>query len=41
MKIFDDEPANEEALDHQLLEDTEWEDVGCLAVSSNLRYKQI
>ena len=34
-------PANEEALNHQLLEDAEGEDVGCLAVPSNLRFKRI
>ena len=41
MRIGDDEPANQEAFHHQLLEDAEGEYVCCLAVSSNLEFKRV
>ena len=41
LKCFDDEPANQEAFHHQLLEYAEGEYVCCLAVSSNLNFKRI
>ena len=40
MRVGDAQPANEEALNHQLLEDAEGEDVCCLAVASNLKLKK-
>ena len=40
MRVGDAQPANEEALNHQLLDEAKGEDVCCLAVASNLKLKK-